>query len=207
MTDNQTTVAYINHMGATISDTCNEIAISIWNFCMKQNCWISAAHVPGVDNTIADKNSRKFHDNTEWQLLPQHFATVTRSLNFMPTVDLFASRVNHQLNKYVSWHPDPDAIATDAFTISWSDVKFYAFPPFSIIGDTVAKIIKDRASGIIIIPKWNTQCWFPNVMSITKQMATLPKKALRDNYPSYVSIRLILNYQMSYLSLISEQTK
>eukprot|EP00794_Sanderia_malayensis_P010499 gene10499-11598_t len=179
MTDNQTTVAYINHMGGTKSATCNNIAITIWNFCIQQNCWISAAHVPGVDNTIADNKSRKFHDNTEWQLLPKHFDTITNSLNFMPTVDLFASRVNHQLNRYVSWHPDPNAIVTDAFTISWTDIKFYAFPPFSIIGDTVAKIIKDGASGIIIIPKWNTQCWFPNVMRITKQMIPIPKKALR----------------------------
>ena len=96
----------------------------------------------------------------------------------MATVDLFASRINHQLNEYVSWHPDPYAIATDAFTISWTNIKFYAFPPFSIIGRTVAKIIQDAASGIIIIPKWSTQCWFPTVMSITKQIVMIPKKSL-----------------------------
>ena len=156
MTDNQTTVAYINHMGGAKSVSCNDIATSIWSFCVKQKCWISAAHVPGVNNSMAHKRSRTFCDSTEWQLLPQHFYTITKSLNFMPVVDLFASRVNHHLNKYVSLHPDPNAMATDAFTFSWTHITFYAFPPFSIIGETVAKIIKDRALGIIIIPKWNT---------------------------------------------------
>jgi len=153
MTDSQTAVTYINHMGGTRSVACNNIALSIWDFCIKQNFWVSAAHIPGVDNTIADNQSRHFCDNTEWQLLPEHFTAITQSLNFMPTVDLFASRINHQLNEYVSWHPDPNTIATDAFTIPWTNIKFYAFPPFSIIGRTVAKIIRDAASAITIIPK------------------------------------------------------
>ena len=178
MTDNQTTVAYINHMGGTNSIICNNIAVSILTFCIKHNSWISAAHVPGIDNTIADNKSRQFKDDTEWQLLPMHFNTITQSLNFMPIVDLFASRVNHQSPKYVSWHPDPNAIGTDAFTISWKNIKVYAFPPFCIVGRTVAKITKDGASGIISIPKWTNQCWYPNVMSITKKMVTIPKKAL-----------------------------
>ena len=35
-------------------------------------------------------------------------------------VDLFASRFTHQLPNYVSWHPDPGAIACDAFAQDWS---------------------------------------------------------------------------------------
>ena len=98
MTDSQTAVTYINHMGGTKSVACNNIALSIWDFCIKQKFWVSAAHIPRVDNTIADNQSRHFCDNTEWQLLPDHFTAITQSLNFMPTIDLFASRINHQLN-------------------------------------------------------------------------------------------------------------
>ena len=32
-------------------------------------------------------------------------------------MDLFASRLNHQLQHYVSWRPDPFAVAADAFTL------------------------------------------------------------------------------------------
>lgn len=55
---------------------------------------------------------------------------------FKPTIDLFASRLNFQLHKYVSGKPDPEAIAIDAFTICWTGELFYAFPPFRIISDT-----------------------------------------------------------------------
>ena len=34
--------------------------------------------------------------------------------------DLFATRLNHQLDHYVSWQPDPFAMATDAFQITWT---------------------------------------------------------------------------------------
>ena len=40
--------------------------------------------------------------------------------------------------------------------------KFYAFPPFSLIGATLPKIRRDRLTGIMIIRWWGTQFWFPN---------------------------------------------
>ena len=40
-------------------------------------------------------------------------------------VDLFASRINHQLTAFVSWRPKPGAMACDAFNL-----KGYLFPPF-----------------------------------------------------------------------------
>ena len=42
-------------------------------------------------------------------------------------VDLFASRVNAQLKSYVSWRPDPDAMAVDAFTLDWSKFRAFVF--------------------------------------------------------------------------------
>ena len=32
-----------------------------------------------------------------------------------PSIDLFASRLNHQVSCYVSWKPDPGAAFIDAF--------------------------------------------------------------------------------------------
>ena len=37
-------------------------------------------------------------------------------------VDLFVSRVNAQLKSYVSWRPDPDAMAV-VFTLDWSTFR------------------------------------------------------------------------------------
>ena len=41
------------------------------------------------------------------------------SLFGKPDLDLFASRLNHQLPRYVSWIPDPNAVGVDAFTLDW----------------------------------------------------------------------------------------
>lgn len=60
------------------------------------------------------------------------FAKITK-LFFVPNIDLFASRLNKQNDCYISWTPDPDAFAVDAFTLSWTNLSFYDFPPFSIL--------------------------------------------------------------------------
>ena len=79
-------------------------------------------------------------------------------------IDLFASRLNKKCEAYVSWKPDPGAKYIDAFSLSWKDLDFYAFPPFSMILRSVGKIRREKACGILIVPLWPTQAWFPQVM-------------------------------------------
>ena len=55
----------LNNMGGTISDNCNNLAKDIWKFCMKEKVCISAEHIPGCQNYMADFMSRSFNDNTE----------------------------------------------------------------------------------------------------------------------------------------------
>ena len=56
------------------------------------------------------------------------------------SIYLFASRLNNQLKRYVSWRPDPFSVATDAFLISWKEEQGYAFPPFALLGKCLQKI-------------------------------------------------------------------
>ena len=51
----------------------------------------------------------------------------------MHEVELFASRLNKHLHRYVSWMPDPDALYIDAMYMSWENHFVYLFPPFSMI--------------------------------------------------------------------------
>ena len=41
-------------MGTSKSDTCNQIGKKIWLFCQAEDIWVTCAHVPGVENEIAD---------------------------------------------------------------------------------------------------------------------------------------------------------
>ena len=54
-------------------------------------------------------------------------------IKVVPQIDLFASRLNYQIKPFVAYQPDPEAMAINAFTISWKPYCFYAFHPFSII--------------------------------------------------------------------------
>lgn len=85
---------------------------------------------------------------------------------FVTDLDLFATRINAQLDMFVSWKPDPDACHTNAFTISWSRELSYAFPPFSVIGKMLQKIQEDRATLLVILPLWPTQVWFPKALQL-----------------------------------------
>ena len=94
-----------------------------------------------------------------------------------PDVDLFASRLNNNNRKYISYRSDPGAQAVNAFTIPWGNLQFYAFPPFSIILKVLRKVNSEIATGLIVVPHWPIQSWWPFLtdMLIAKPII-LPRK-------------------------------
>ena len=52
-------------MGVIKSETCNNIACRIWNFCTESKLWLSAVHIPHKNNIEADQQSRILQDVTE----------------------------------------------------------------------------------------------------------------------------------------------
>ena len=86
----------------------NDLAVEVWEFCNKMNVHISAAHIPGKHNILADIASREFHDAAEWMIPHSVFEKLVKAFG-LPDIDLFATRLNHQLPTYVSWLPDPDS--------------------------------------------------------------------------------------------------
>ena len=89
-----------------------------------------------------------------------------RDLWVTPEIDLFATRVNRQLDMFASWKPDPEATFIDAFTIDWSIHKFYCFPPLPLISRCLRKVETDHAEGILIAPIWPTQVWWPQMLRL-----------------------------------------
>ena len=96
---------------------------------------LSAVHIPGKDNNTAGYMSRLLNENTEWRLAPFIFNKIVNLFKATPEIDLFASALNHQVPKSISWNADQETFAIDAFSI-----KLYAFPPFSLIGASISKI-------------------------------------------------------------------
>ena len=164
MSDNTSAIAYINKMGGCKSPELNKLAVELWKWCISQNIWLSAAHVPGLEN-ISDYGSRHFNDNIEWKLDKSIFSKITEIWG-KPSIDLFASRINFQIEKYVAWMPDGQAEFIDAFSQDWSNIFAYIFPPFSLIGRVIAKVRKDQASCIMIVPQWPSQIWWTALMKL-----------------------------------------
>ena len=163
--DNTTAVSCITNMGTSHSDLCNRITKTIWEWCIAKNIWLSAAHIPGVANVRADQESRKLRDETEWTLNSSVFNRVIEILHLTPDIDLFASWLNHQVDRYVSYQPDPQAVAVDAFLVNWKEFDVsYAFAPFSLITQVLQKIQRQGTTGPLIVPDWPTQIWYPKLM-------------------------------------------
>ena len=115
-TDNPTVFGYINIMGGMASPSLNHLIRKLWVWCLEREIFVVAQHVPGKDHVYADYHSRNFNERIEWSLHPTVFRWITQRL-WYPEIDLFASRLNAKVKKFVSWRPDPEACAVDAFTI------------------------------------------------------------------------------------------
>ena len=62
-----------------------------WELFNENECWISAEHVPGSHNTVADFVSRAFNENTGWKLSPFLFQIILQRFQFIANIDLFAT--------------------------------------------------------------------------------------------------------------------
>ena len=174
-TDNLTTLAYIRNMGGSRSQQCNIVAKSIWNWAETKKIWLTVGYIPGRDNTLADEFSRNFKDHLEWSLNGGVFESICQRWG-TPEVDLFASRRNCKLQKYVSWHPEPEAWKVDAFTFPWTNSFMYVFPPFSLMSRVARKLFHDKAHAILVAPTWTSQPWYAAAVKWSRESIQFPRR-------------------------------
>ena len=158
--DNTTAVSYVNRMGGVQFPNLNAITGLIWQFCESRSLWVFASYIASAENVDADRASRMDNVDTEWELAPWAFQQVTQKLGQVE-IDLFANKHNKKCVRYCSWRQDSEAFCIDAFTLDWRNLRFFAFPPFSLILRVLRKIRNDNAQGIVIAPYWPSQPWFP----------------------------------------------
>jgi len=162
--DNATAVAYINRRGGSHSSRLNSVALSLTNWCELRRIIVQAIYLPGIQNCIADAESRRGQVSGDWMLSSSIFRAIASRWEM--SVDLFASSWNAQLVKFVSWLPQPGAWRTDALTFCWKGEKGYAFPPFALIKDCLAKIRREEAELVLIAPYWPSQPWYPVLLEL-----------------------------------------
>ena len=166
--DNTTVCAYINKQGGTRFWDMFALSCHLFAFCQKNKVVLSARHVPGVMNLVADQLSRSQQIlHTEWSLNTQIFRWLSL-IDFHPQIDLFATRFNHKLPLYVSPVPDPQALAVDALEMNWSGLLLYSFPPTALCLVVVKKFMNSQSCRMLLVaPFWETKEWLQDLLALS----------------------------------------
>ena len=153
--DNTTAVAYLRRQGGDLvsghersSPACSPLD-GAWQEQRGGGCPVSpqAGHRLGVD---APSGEEVFNWLCErWPV----------------TVDLFASSLSHHCSVYFAPVSDPMAAGTDAMLQSWDSVQAYAFPPFAMINQVLAKVRVSQSLELTLsAPFWPQRLWFPELL-------------------------------------------
>ena len=133
LTDNSTALSAIKRASSTTYHLAS-IAEMIWKKASKMNWTLSVVHIKGTFNVLADQLSRNTTISTEWSLPKEVFRQEVLALEPRLEIDLFATSLNHQLEKYISPCPDPRAVGINALVTNWGLWNHcYIFPPRPMI--------------------------------------------------------------------------
>nr|XP_055041436.1 uncharacterized protein LOC129429021 [Misgurnus anguillicaudatus] len=160
-TDNTATVAYINRQGGLRSRHMSHLARHLLLWSQKHLRSLRAIHIPGSLNTVADALSRAARPR-EWRIHPQTVQLIWKKFG-RAQIDLFASPDDTHCRLFYSL--TEGSLGVDALTHSWPrGMRKYAFPPVSLIAQTLCKVRQDEESLLLVAPYWTTRNWFPELM-------------------------------------------
>ncbi|XP_014353257.1 uncharacterized protein LOC106706602 [Latimeria chalumnae] len=163
-TDN-ITMSYIIKQGGTKSPLMLKEAVQVLHWAVKNLKNLSAVFLAGKLNTKVDWLSRQLVYPGEWSLHLMVFCSIC-DLWGSSTINLFASKANAKLPRYLTRFQDDSAVAIDAFSILWDFPLVYAFPPWPLIPATLEKVKTDGTSIILIAPDWPCRPWYSDLLNL-----------------------------------------
>lgn len=168
-TDNTTTLYYVNKlMGRRRELTL--INRSLFNYCHSRRVHLTAAHVPGTENTIPDMLSR-IRDPSNFAVAPWALRTIQERFGTL-TWDRFASAANHLPGlPYNSLYMDPTSAGVDALSqpaACWRRHLNWLNPPWRLILKTLVKVRETRARAVLLAPVWRTAPWWPMLVAMLR---------------------------------------
>ena len=152
--DNTCALAYIVNMEGTKNPEMAKVTKSIWSYLLSKEITCTAEYIPSELNVAADWESRQ-KNSSEWRLDTKIFQEICQKIG-TPTADL-----------YISWKRDPKSSGTNAFSQNWLEMFPYAFPPFNLIGKTLAKASCYHSNMIVVTPVWPSQTWYPLLLKMS----------------------------------------
>ena len=169
LSDNITTVAYINKMGGSSTDL-TRVMTTLWSTANELNIVLSARYLAGRKNLEADRLSRR-DSPYDWMLHPRVFQSLDR-LWGPHTIDRFAAAHNTQVRRFNSLYWDPCTEGVDALAQkNWQQENNFCNPPFWMLPKVLETIKIQKAEATVIVPWWKKQRWF---QKLTKMLIDYP---------------------------------
>ena len=136
--DHIVALSYLVKVGVTQNKVLSDLSKEIWDYLLAKRITITTEYLPGALNKETNFQLRVVRDSSKWKLDYKVFQTICRRWK-LPDIDLFASRISHQVPTYISptymsWKLDPFSKGRDVFQITWIHLKGHAFPHFALIG-------------------------------------------------------------------------
>ncbi len=157
LTDSTAAVAILEH--GSRSRQCHVLAREIFLFCLAHGIRLFPVWIPRALNTEADRRSREV-DMNDWGLTSLAFKRLQERWG-VPVVDLFADSLNARVTSFMSFRPQPGALAIDALASVWPKGLLYACPPWALLGRLIRRMQSAPCEVVLIIPVWPQQPWWP----------------------------------------------
>ncbi len=183
------TVHCLRNKGCSRVQAITRLASQIWEILSRTQASVRFHFIPGKLHAIADSLSRTTPVNSEWQLNPQVFQSLT-ALWFLPQIARRATQETHQVPLFASPLPSDDI--HDGLDIGWAQWdKLYASPPIALIPEILLKIAttSGKRELILVLPNWPSKPWFQEALGWSVHLRSLP------NEPSLLS-QTVQNHQV-----------
>jgi hypothetical protein len=172
--DNTTVVYDLNRKACTAS--AKEEMIKIMEIGEKHKIRLRSSHIPGVENTVADRLSRVY-DSSDYAISDDCFEYVLATFETSVSIDLFAATHNTRAERFYSFGVCEGSLGTDALAYSWKGERgtAYAFPPVVLIEKVLRKLQEEKGTMIIITPQWKNAPWREDLKRMTVRQVELGK--------------------------------
>jgi hypothetical protein len=146
----------------------------LFNWCDKSDIIISAQHVKGIHNSVADSLSRLSRSG-DYSLKRGVFNRICSTLQVKPVIEMFASGSNRQLPIIISPVLGDNTLVRDALGIRWTGQLNFVHPPIPLIGRCLRKVLAENASALVVVPNWKGQSWNNLLNKLSKKMLIIGK--------------------------------
>jgi len=129
-------------------------------------------YVRSAENPADEPSRWRFFD--EWRLCPRVFQRVCQELGTC-SLDLFASKNTAQLPRYCSRFRDPEAVATDAWSVKWAGERLWINADWDWL-ERIAQRLESEpgAAATIVCPYFPVQSWFQRLAALADRILVCP---------------------------------